>query len=67
MLSMVAKLVLVVAVAITRAMEVGMPMAVVLPAAGTVGLTQTGVAAVVVALRMETVVVTTELVVELMS
>ncbi len=53
-------------VAVTT-MEVAMPTAVVLSAAGTVGLTQTGVAAVVVALRMETVVVTTELVVELMS
>ena len=65
MLSMVAKLVLVVvAVAIPRAMEVGMPMAVVQSAAGTVGLTQTVGVAVVLALKMEAVVVTAEMVVE---
>ena len=48
-------------------MKVGMPVAVVLSAAGTVGLTQTGVTAVVLALRMEAVVVTADLVMELMS
>ncbi len=45
-------------------MEVAMPAAVVLSAAGTVGLTQTGAAAVVLALRMEAAVVTAELVME---
>ena len=50
-------------VAVTT-MEVAMPTAVVLSAAGTVGLTQTGVAAVVLALRMEAAVVTAELVME---
>ncbi len=68
MLSTVAKLVLVVvAVAIPRAMEVGMPMAVVQSAAGTVSLTQTVVAVVVLALKMEAVVVTAEMVMEEMS
>ena len=66
---MVAKLVLVVVVvvvvAITRAMDLGMPMAVVQSAAGTVGLTQTVGVAVVLALRMEAVAVTAELVAEL--
>ena len=47
-------------------MELGMPVAVVQSAAGTVGLTQVGVAAVVLALRMETAVVTTDLMMELM-
>ncbi len=56
-----------VAVAIPRAMEVGMPMAVVQSAAGTVSLTQTVVAAVVLTLKMEAVVVTAEMVVEEMS
>ncbi len=50
-------------VAVTT-MEVAMPTAVVLSAAGTVGLTQTGAAAVVLALRMEAAVVTAELVME---
>lgn len=50
-------------VAVTT-MEVAMPAAVVLSAAGTVGLTQVGVAAVVLALRMEAAVVTAELVME---
>ncbi len=59
------RLPLVVAVATTE--ELGMPMAVVLSAAVTVGLTQTTVAAVVPVLRMEAVVVTVELVTELMS
>ncbi len=69
MLSMVAKLVVVVVVvvAITRAMEAGMPVAVVQSAAGTLGLTQTPVAAaVVLVLRMEAVVVTADLMMELM-
>ena len=58
------RLPLVVAVAI---MVLGMPMAVVLPVAGTVGLTQTGVAAVMVVVRVQALVLNADLVTKLTS
>ncbi len=64
MLSTVTRLPLVVAVA---TLESGVPAAVVQSAAGTVGLTQTAVAAVVTFLRMEAVVLKSEMVKKLMS
>ena len=48
-------------------LESGVPAAVVQSAAGTVGLTQTAVAAVVTFLRMEAVVLKSEMVKKLMS
>ena len=64
MLSTVTRLALEVAVA---TMESGVPAAVVQSAAGTVGLTHTAVAAVMPFLRMETVVVKSDMVEKLMS